>query len=313
MIHETKQSYVVLAIDDSPDSLRFLTDALSIAGMTVLVATDGEEALIRVNEVRPDVVLLDALMPGLDGFETCRRIKADARFRDLPVIFMTALSETEHVVEGLAAGGVDYVTKPIIAQELIARIHVHGKNAKLARSTGLALDAAGRALLAVAPGGAVLWTTPRAAALLQESFPTVDCDGPKALYQLDAWLQKARLQASPHPAVFSLLGLGNPLIFSFVTSIGPDEYLLTVKREYKVDNRQVLRSSFTLTAREAEVLLWIASGKSNRDIGEILGLSPRTVNKHLEQVYAKLGVENRTAAAALALNAIERQGSRPNG
>src|SRR5262245_44603711 len=112
MIHETKTNYVVLVIDDSPDSLRFLTDALDSAGMTVLVATDGEEALARVNEVRPDVVLLDALMPGLDGFETCRRMKADPRFRDLPVIFMTALSETEHVVEGLAAGGVDYVTKP---------------------------------------------------------------------------------------------------------------------------------------------------------------------------------------------------------
>src|SRR5262245_23254854 len=92
MIHETKANYVVLVIDDSPDSLRFLTDALDSAGMTVLVATDGEEALARVNEVRPDVVLLDALMPGLDGFETCRRMKADPRFRDLPVIFMTALS-----------------------------------------------------------------------------------------------------------------------------------------------------------------------------------------------------------------------------
>jgi DNA-binding NarL/FixJ family response regulator len=309
MIHETKANYVVLVIDDSPDSLRFLTDALDSAGMTVLVATDGEEALARVNEVRPDVVLLDALMPGLDGFETCRRMKADPRFRDLPVIFMTALSETEHVVEGLAAGGVDYVTKPIIADELIARIHVHGKNARLARTTGLALDAAGRALLAVTGRGSVLWMTPGAEALLAESLPAADGDTPAALPGIAEWLKK-QAQSS---TVITPPGAESQLIVSLVSAIGPDEFLLAVRREQKVDDKEVLRASFTLTVREAEVLLWIASGKSNRDIGEILGLSPRTVNKHLEQIFAKLGVENRTAAAALALNAIERRKTSPQG
>lgn len=306
MIHETKTSYIVLVIDDSLESLRFLTDALDSAGMTVLVATDGEEALGRVNEIRPDMVLLDALMPGLDGFETCRRLKADPRFRDLPVIFMTALSETEHVVEGLAAGGVDYVTKPIIVEELIARIHVHGKNAKLARSTGLALDAAGRALLAVDRGGVVLWTTPRAGALLQENLPAPGGCEPEALPALAIWLRNADERA-PEPASIILSAEAGPtLVFSFVTAMGPDEYLLTAKREQSHNDTTVLRTTFALTPRETEVLVWIARGKSNRDVGEILGLSPRTVNKHLDQIYAKLGVENRTAAAALALNAMER-------
>jgi DNA-binding NarL/FixJ family response regulator len=304
MIHETRTRYIVLVVDDSPDSLRFLTDAIDSAGMTVLVATDGEEALVRVREIRPDVILLDALMPGLDGFETCRRIKADPRFRDLPVIFMTALSETEHVVQGLAAGGVDYVTKPIITEELIARIHVHGKNAKLARSTSLALDAGGRALLAVNADGAILWATPRASALLQASFPSSDGEAPKVLPSLASRMNV--VSGPPEKTAMTLSGNGEPLTFTLVTSIGPDEFLLTVKRETREDETRTLRTSFALTPREAEVLIWIARGKSNRDIGDILDLSPRTVNKHLEQIFAKLGVENRTAAAAVALNAMER-------
>lgn len=306
MIHETKTSYVVLVIDDSPESLRFLTDALDSAGMTVLVATDGEEALARVNEVRPDVVLLDALMPGLDGFETCRRIKADPRFRDLPVIFMTALSDTEHVVQGLEAGGVDYVTKPIVTDELIARIHVHGKNAKVARTADLALNAAGRSLLAVNRTGDVLWATARAGALLAESFPAATPGQWRTPLPLSGWLGDAGARA-PEPASLSVrVACGPELIFSFVTAVGQDEYLLTAKRKQSLDEAAMLRAAFALTPREAEVLTWIARGKSNRDVGEILGLSPRTVNKHLDQIYAKLGVENRTAAAALALNAMER-------
>jgi CheY-like chemotaxis protein len=241
--------------------------------MTVLVATNGEEALARVNEVRPDVVLLDALMPGLDGFETCRRIKADPRFRNLPVIFMTALSETEHVVEGLEAGGVDYVTKPIIAEELIARIHVHGKNARLALSTGLALDAAGRALLAVNRAGAVLWATPRADTVLRESLPCILPGDPGAPLALASWLGNAG--APEQESVMLPASAGPPLIFTLITAIGPDEYLLTVKREQKRKEAETLCATFALTPREAEVLLWIARGKSNRDIGDILGLRVR--------------------------------------
>ena len=107
MMHEMRASGVVLVVDDSPDTLSFLTDALDAAGMTVLIAVGGENALALLNEAIPDVVLLDAVMPGLDGFATCRRMKADPRLAHLPVIFMTGLTETEHVIEGLESGGVD--------------------------------------------------------------------------------------------------------------------------------------------------------------------------------------------------------------
>ncbi|MBP0650762.1 response regulator, partial [Mycobacterium tuberculosis] len=90
----------------------------------VLVATGGAAALDIVARVNPDVILMDAVMPGLDGFETCRRLKKLPPTAMTPILFMTGLTETEHIVEGLEAGGVDYITKPIVVEELIARIRV---------------------------------------------------------------------------------------------------------------------------------------------------------------------------------------------
>jgi DNA-binding NarL/FixJ family response regulator len=240
---------------------------------------------------------MDAVMPGMDGFEACRRLKALPATADVPILFMTGLSETEHIVEGLAAGGVDYVTKPIQLDELTARIRVHLANARRERSARLALDTAGRFLLATDRAGTLAWATPQAARLLAEA--TTD---PAATL---AAAVGARLSAdgggqSPigrvGDGVVAMSGLGR---------VGDDEWLWRLTVETEGGDEAALRRRFGLTMREAEVLLWIARGKANRDIGEILGLSPRTVNKHLEQVYAKLGVENRASAAVMALKAIE--------
>ena len=122
--------------------------------MTVLVARDGEHALSIVERVTPDVVLMDAVMPGTDGFETCRQLKQNKALAHVPVIFMTGLSDTEHIIKGLEAGGVDYVTKPIVPGELLARIRVHLANARMAHSARAALDVFGRFLLAASHTGA---------------------------------------------------------------------------------------------------------------------------------------------------------------
>jgi len=116
-------SDVVLIVDDVPDNLAVLHDALDEAGYTVLVATNGESALQRARQSRPDVILLDALMPGMDGFEVARRLKTDFSTQHIPIVFMTGLTETEHVVAAFAAGGADYVTKPIRPQEVLARMN----------------------------------------------------------------------------------------------------------------------------------------------------------------------------------------------
>ena len=306
MIHERNPDYTVLVVDDSPESLRMLTDALDGAGMTVLVATDGEEALARIHDAQPDIVLLDAVMPGLDGFETCGRLKRDPRFRDLPVIFMTALSETEHVVKGLASGGVDYVTKPIVIDELIARILVHGRNAKATHRATIALDTSGRALFATDRQGAVKWTTGQAEALLQTACTVPNAGSVELPAKLRDWIgQIFTASTASQPA--QSLEIGDKLTISYVAMVGPNEILLHAGDTRIRDPKLVLRERFSLTPREADVLLWVSKGKSNRDIGEILGLSPRTVNKHLEQIYAKLGVENRTAAASIAMDLLSNR------
>ncbi|MEZ5511077.1 MAG: response regulator, partial [Gammaproteobacteria bacterium] len=104
---------VVLVVDDSPETLGMLNQALDDAGMTVLVALEGLQAVSIARKMQPDVILLDAMMPNLDGFATCRILKREPDLADVPVIFMTGLSDTEHVVKGFEAGGVDYVTKPV--------------------------------------------------------------------------------------------------------------------------------------------------------------------------------------------------------
>src|SRR5712672_502064 len=162
---------IILVVDDSPNTLRMLTDAIEGAGMTVLVALDGEQALSLIERITPDVILLDAVMPGIDGFEICRRLKRHSELSHVPVIFMTGLSETEDVIKGLDAGGVDYVTKPIAPDELLARIKVHLANARISQSARTALDASGRFLLAANHAGKILWSTPQATRLLATVFP----------------------------------------------------------------------------------------------------------------------------------------------
>jgi DNA-binding NarL/FixJ family response regulator len=318
----------VLVVDDTPETLSLLTDTLDQAGYTVLIALDGEAALELLDQVTPDLILMDALMPGISGFETCRRLKRDRLLAHLPVIFMTGLTETEHVVEGLASGGVDYVTKPIVLEELLARIRVHLGNARLAQESGAALDASGRFLLATDRAGRLLWCTPKARALLEGALPVredaADEGGGGGAISIDR--RTAPLRHLPVALIERLLRLrrgdgrthargvleleGRRLECSFVSTLGADELLFRITdaagSDADDDGRGVLQEAFTLTGREAEVLLWISRGKSNRDIGEILGISPRTVNKHLEQVFVKLGVENRAAAAGVAVRRLAR-------
>jgi DNA-binding response OmpR family regulator len=308
MIAESKKRDIALVVDDSPETLRLLTDALDGAGMTVMVAMDGAAALRIVEQITPDIVLLDALMPGMDGFETCRRLKRDAGFSNVPVIFMTGLAETEHIVGGLEAGGVDYVTKPIVIEEMLARIRVHLANARLTQSARAALDVSGRYLLAVNGQGKVVWATPQAQKMLSENLAPLSAGEEFALSEpMLQWLvqmQSGRTKSKPQTASFPE---NEQLQLQYMGKLGPNEFLLRLAKDSSSDTPIEFSSELGLTTREGEVLSWLSKGKTNRDIAQILGLSPRTVDKHLEQIYAKLGVENRTAAAAIAATA--RRGS----
>src|SRR6266853_5152390 len=192
MTTESKKRDVALVIDDSPETLRLLTDALDGAGMTVMVAMDGAAAMRIVDQITPDIVLLDAVMPGMDGFETCKRLKRDAGLVNVPIIFMTGLAETEHIVRGLEAGGVDYVTKPIVIEEMLARIRVHLANARMTHSARAALDVSGRYLLAVSRQGKILWATPQAQQLLSDNLAAESDDELELPAPMLEWLEQAQ-------------------------------------------------------------------------------------------------------------------------
>jgi DNA-binding NarL/FixJ family response regulator len=308
MITEAKKRDVALVVDDSPETLRLLTDALDGAGMTVMVALDGAAAMRIVEQITPDIVLLDAVMPGLDGFETCRRLKRDAGLDHVPIIFMTGLAETEHIVRGLEAGGVDYVTKPIAIEEMLARIRVHLANARLTQSARAALDVSGRYLLAVNSLGKMMWATPQAQKLLSDTLSPSSDDDFVLPDPIPQWLDQARKgKAGSKTAFMAALPGHEQLRLQYMGKLGANEFLLRLAKDSSTETPAEFSSELGLTTREGEVLSWLSKGKTNRDIAQILGLSPRTVDKHLEQIYSKLGVENRTAAAAIAVNAKHRK------
>lgn len=128
---ENQPPAVILIVDDQPVTLKLLLTFLQRRGFTVLVATGGEEAFARIKETRPDIILLDIMMPVLDGYETCRILKDNEDMADIPVIFVTALTNLEDKVKGFEVGGVDYVTKPFQHEEVLARVGAHLSLARL--------------------------------------------------------------------------------------------------------------------------------------------------------------------------------------
>jgi len=283
---------VVLVVDDMPQSLGALCIELDRAGYTVLVAADGASALARLDVVNPDAILLDAMMPGLDGFDLCRRIKANPAWSHIPVIFMTGLSETSHIVRGFEAGGVDYVVKPLRSQEVLVRLATHVRNARAVRMARDAIDIGGHGVMMIDARQRLAWRSPQAQRWLAEFF---DAAGEAACMD---WLASARGAAGAD--LRTLTRAGRTITARRLGSAGLGEVMWLIGLR-EVDALAASRlATASLTPRETEVLSWIAKGKTNRDVGEILGMSPRTVNKHLEHVFEKLGVETRAAAAALA-------------
>jgi DNA-binding response OmpR family regulator/DNA-binding CsgD family transcriptional regulator len=299
---------VVLIVDDVPDNLSVLHDALDESGYTVLVATNGEAAIQRAAQALPDIVLLDAVMPGMDGFEVARRLKARPDTAHIPIVFMTGLTDTEHVVQAFQAGGVDYVTKPIRAKEVLARMAVHVQGARQARQARNALDAFGHATLVVrAADGKVVWKTPLARDLLLQHFDGGELDAAVLAWVRDELARRAVLGATPGEPL-TLARQNRRLILALHEQTGDDEWLIVMRESSDQAVIDALGATFKLTTREAEVLYWLAKGKTNRDIGDILGSSPATVKKHLERVYVKLGVETRTAAASVAMSRLRPVG-----
>ena len=290
---------LVLVVDDSPETLGMLNEALEQAGMTTLVALEGKQALNIAEKMQPDIILLDAIMPTLDGFETCIQLKANSKLSHIPVIFMTGLSDTESIIKGLDAGGVDYLTKPIKPLELLARIQVHLSNARTTLSAKSALDSTGRSLLSIDNNGTTSWSTPQSDLIMDKVKKNGDLS--KLEHRLAQWL--SREPKSGNKLLFDFDNLSMTAIYIGVSN--DNEHLIKLTDNRDLDEKSALEKHFNITQREADVFLWLAKGKTNREIAQILEMSPRTVNKHLEQLFRKLDVDNRTSAAAKAIQHLQ--------
>ncbi len=286
----------ILVVDDTPANIGVLLEALEQADYEVLVAESGHSALAQLEHVTPDLILLDVMMPGMDGFETCGRLKDHANWRPIPVMFMTALNEPEQKVRAFEAGAVDYIVKPFFEQEVLARVKTHIELMRLRTNLEdeltLRLDAENqlaksldRAVLITDQAGEIIFTTRLAESLLHRH-----CEDYRAVGQLPASLGQP----------------GNGLRVRRFDESGRDDLHFLVLEENAPSPNPGALLALGLTPREAEVLFWVAQGKSNPDIATIIGAAVRTVHKHVENVFRKLGCETRAAAAVTAQSVLQQ-------
>lgn len=304
----------VLIVDDVPANLGVLLEFLGNAGFKVLVAESGAGALEQLAYARPDIVLLDVMMPGLDGLEVCRRLKKEPATRDIPVIFMTALTETIDKVAGFEAGGVDYVSKPVQPEEVLARVRAHleirrlqqeveEKNRALARELAWRAEAEDQlqqsldeAVIVARRDHTIQFCTRLAWNLFERYF------GPKVLTKLPSALAQWMDGGGSEP--FAIEERGSRLsVRRFSESSVSETVVMLLEEKVDLAGPEPLLK-LGLTPREAEVLFWLTQGKSSPEIGAILGTAPNTVKKHVQNIFQKLGVENRTAAAMRALEVL---------
>ena len=292
----------VLVVDDTPANLGVVLELLGSTGMRVLVAESGHRALELVARQPVDLVLLDVMMPGLDGFATCAEIRKNPAWSDVPIIFMTAVDEPAQKVRALETGAVDYINKPVHPPEVLARVRTHldlraarhelkQQNMRLESEIAVRLDAEAqlaqsldRALLVADESGRLVFQTRRAANLLHKHLPQH---------------RPGRLPPEFANAERYVSKVGSLLLHRFTEKSDEKLTVLYLVEEHApAGPAELVRLG--LTPRQGEVLYWIAQGKTNAEIAIILGTSPRTVDKHVEQLLERLGVENRLAAAAKA-------------
>lgn len=284
----------LLVVDDTPAGLGLVCETLRGTGVRILLAESAAAARRSLAQTQPDLILLDVVMPGEDGFQLCAHLKETPALRDIPVIFLTSIDAPEQKVRAFSAGAVDYVTKPVHVPELVARVRVQldllaarraieAKNLELEAEIALRLDAENQlassldqALAVLDNKGKVLFATRLAHDLLAKHTP----GGTFAALAASG----ARLQSQA----------GVLCIRRFTEGGNDDLVMLSLEEEHAPPGPAALLT-LGLTPRQAEVAYWVAQGKSNPEIALILGAGHRTIDKHMEGIFARLGLENRGA------------------
>ncbi len=285
---------VILIVDDTPVNIGVLIDTLGDSGYQVLVAESGASALKLLNHETPNLILLDVMMPGMDGYEVCRRIKANESWAQIPIIFMTALNDPEDKVRAFSAGAVDYITKPIYSAEVLARVstHVNLHLLKQQLEDELAMRVEAENLIRQSLDLGVLLLDSQNQIIFSTRLT-------------DALLNKHAADFDGTNCPLELLGSDSPLEVRRFSEAGNEDISMYIVQERNSPPGPSALLPLGLTAREAEVLYWIAQGKSNPDISMLLTTSVRTIHKHVENIFRKLGLETRNAAALTALEVLQ--------
>lgn len=264
MPKESADKIRILIVDDTPENIQVAASILSRCGYETAFDEDGEKALRHVRSVKFHLILLDILMPGTDGYEVCRRLKADAETKHIPVIFLTARSDTDSIVKGFEAGAADYVTKPFRKAELLARVNTHLELARHRNHLEKTVQERTRAL-----------------EVLMEIREEISAKHEKKI--------KANVYNRVFPMLETLRGI--------LTMPRQKECLDMIKTrigEITSDfSRNLSDPELALTTAEIRVAGLITEGKSSKQIAHLLGLSENTVIFHRQNIRKKLGVSGR--------------------
>ncbi len=316
------QEYNLLIVDDHPTNIGVIVDYLESYGFQIMIARSGEKALRRVNHTRPDLILLDVMMPGIDGFETCRRLKADETSKDIPVIFMTALTSTDDKVKGFAAGGIDYVTKPLHQDEVLARITTHLRIKDLTQSLQqsnkelVELNATKDRLFSIVAhdlrgpflpllGNAQLMTMmidPESQTELKTMADTVHRSAKRLhnlLETLLQWSQMERGQMEYQPDSIDLHRVVGKIVQLFTenatdknitlqSTITKDVFVYTDKNMLEMVIRNLTSNALKFTPQGGQIIISVAPDSTDAEIAEIsvadtgVGISPENLDKLLK-------------------------------
>ncbi len=326
---------VVLLVDDTPVNLRLLVEKLGEEQYRIIVAESGESALERVRFEQPDIILLDVLMPGIDGFETCRRLKANSATREIPVLFLSALDDVVDKVQGFQVGGVDYITKPLQVIEVLARLRAH----LALRNLQQALQRQNESLEErVVERTAQLYAEiERRTQHEVQKHKLLDLLERQSdqLRELTGWLLKenqVRHQKSPQhkrEQLIELLQQANRQLeitetialthqnaterYQLTTQV---DHLRTIIKQFEIElhlafveieqpppaiQKALDDPLLTLSAREREVFQLIVDGKSTSQIAALLYLSEITVRGHRSSLLQKLQLDDITALVKFAV------------
>ena len=316
-VHGAGQGELVWILSPHGAEHQYLRPLLERAGYNVESIRSGVQALAQAGNQAPDLLLLDGQLEDVDSLAMVKHWQALAVATHCPIIFLADSAQPQQLVQALQAGCADVVHKPVRPHELLARSAMHLAGARERRQTRNALDAFGYATMTVRPrDGKLMWQTALSRELLARYCPLHPPYASRTAPQVQEWLQ-ACMRALERGEVPRNLTLhqeqGARLVLRLHQQTGDqasanaqadwldaDDWLIVMREMSDHAVMQAMSAAFTLTAREAEVLYWVVKGKTNKDIGDILGSSPMTVKKHLERVFVKLGVETRTAAAGKA-------------